>query len=64
VLGVTEGEGSTYREGLREAEGFRVSVLSTSPVFHAQLTKVGVSRFQEETLIRELYNLALGVVKR
>ncbi len=64
VLGVTEGEGSAYRERLREAEGFRVSVLSTSPVFHAQLTRAGVSRFQEETLIRELYNLALGVVKR
>jgi len=63
VFGLTNEEGLKYKKRANEIAEYNVEVLSTSPLFHVRLMKRGVIGFREESLIREVYNLAIEMVK-
>jgi len=63
VFDVSDEEGSKYKAKIHGAIGYSVEVTSISPLFHARLTRKGVVGSREENLIREIYNLAIEMVK-
>jgi len=63
VFGVSEDEGKKYKRKVDGVVEYEVDVLSTFPLFHARLLRKGVIGSREESLIREICNLAMKMVK-
>lgn len=63
IFGLTNEEGLKYKEKANEITDYSVEIFSTFPLFHMRLIRHGVIGSKEESLIREVYNFVIEMVK-